>query len=419
MENFKITSIFIYDWGKLSNRNSILYFYPQNLSEKTISPIIDFIQECTILSNYFSEDSNDNLILINTINTCYLSKKYEEKYLTMSIRKEKKSTDFFHNIEINRHYFKKLIDHLYESLILYNNTFSDLFNPIKNKNFSVNASRLNEFIRNYIEIIENIKLPIVDFLQYFPLSDVDFTNIISSLQSLNEKLPEMKFSSVFFKGFLVYNELPLDTISILHNKYYSNTNQNQVFNFKSLITSDFFSQNSLEDCIISLYIKNKNMYEEVKFLPFYVEGFLLFLFFKSNVNLQNLFNKCKKLEKWVKKYFKQNIEVLNKNYSQILPKKDNLNFFYLNHSNKSIKISTFYFSKEKILDEKKFENINFLFRNCSHKKNSSLTNLNQSFFYFNISIEREFILSLNEDVISYDRQINESKKFLFERIFII
>ena len=415
MENFKISSIFIYEYRNLT-QNCLLYYYSLDLNEKNVLEIIDFLQEICLLSQYFSD--NDKFILVETVSTYYLSNKYEGKYIGLSISRETKSKVFNCNTDSKRNYLLKLLDCFYDRLVLYNNTLSFLFNPKLNMQFNNNRLLLNDFMINYIDFINSRKLPIIEFLQYFPLSDVEFTNVISSLQNLYEKIPEIKLSSILFKGFLIHNELPLDTISILYNNIYSNINQ-VLLNTKNLITNEKIAIIE-EKFIISLYLKLKfkNKYEEVKFIPYLVEGLLIFLCFNSNVNSETLMKKSKKLEKWVKRYFNQNLEVFNKNHGQILHKKDNINFFYLNHSNKSIKMSSFYLSSEKLLDEEKFEKVNFLLSNCS-KNNSSLTNYKQNLFYFNISVEREFILCLNENCTSINQQIEETKKSLFEKIFIL
>ena len=121
MENFKISSIFIYEYRNLT-QNCLLYYYSLDLNEKNVLEIIDFLQEICLLSQYFSD--NDKFILVETVSTYYLSNKYEGKYIGLSISRETKSKVFNCNTDSKRNYLLKLLDCFYDRLVLYNNTLS-------------------------------------------------------------------------------------------------------------------------------------------------------------------------------------------------------------------------------------------------------------------------------------------------------
>ena len=74
---------------------------------------------------------------------------------------------------------------------------------------------------NYFAFIENMKLPIINNLQYFTMNTNLESELLLAVQRLKEKIPNLKMTSIIYKGKLVHNQLPFNVIGILYNIFFS------------------------------------------------------------------------------------------------------------------------------------------------------------------------------------------------------
>ena len=68
--------------------------------------------------------------------------------------------------------------------------------PYINKGLDIEKSTmLNDFIINYFVFIENMKLPLLNNMQYFSMSTNLESELLLGVQRLIEKIPNLKFAS--------------------------------------------------------------------------------------------------------------------------------------------------------------------------------------------------------------------------------
>jgi len=125
-----------------------------------------------------------------------------------------------------------------------------------------------------------------------------------------------------------------------------------------------------------------------------------------------------KLEKWIIRYFKNDMTILEKLFFQRTLKNEQYFYLYMNSCNKSIKFSNNIINNKKNSNGELFK-ADYLFyciKSNFLNKHSSLTKLKQTYIYYNFSLERRLILFFSEDEI--DEEIENSKKDLFEKILM-
>jgi len=103
---------------------------------------------------------------------------------------------------------------------------------------------LNDFIMNYFIFIENMKLPLLNNMQYFTMNTNLQSELLLSVQRLTEKIPNLKMTSIIYKGKLVHNQLPFSVISILYNIFFSVYECNSKYTkFKNPVLKKHFIDN--------------------------------------------------------------------------------------------------------------------------------------------------------------------------------
>ena len=300
-------------------------------------------------------------------------------------------------------------------------------------------------------------------IPYFPLNDVIFSKVLLATQRLYEKLPDIKYSTLVYKGYIVFNEAPLDSVSILYNTLYHNiemyskftnfsrpsykilqtvftgkedsdnpfqgsniSNYRKCFELNNnnnfLMGLNKININNFNEFIPKLYIKSSN--EKVKLVIYYYLDLMIILYFKESFNPQLKMNNLLKMEKWSKRYYDEIIPELENLHGQKLVKLDIHNYVYCNNNNRSIKIATSFFTKKNkvySLDKDKFEFIVNFFKSNYLNKNSSLTKLKHTYVYFLNTLDRK-IMILMSDNLSMQQMKNyiiEIKKEKFDTIFIL
>ena len=140
----------------------------------------------------------------------------------------------------------------------------------------------------------------------------------------------------------------------------------------------------------------------------------------ENLNLDHKLSKFIKLEKYITRYYREDLIVLEKLFLQKSSRIELHNFFYLNNSNRSLKLSSHFLNKiGKGLDNEQFEKLAFILKNSFIEKGNSLTMYNNKIAYYNSSLERKFVLIFDNFNDSITDQIEDSKREIFDKIFIL
>ena len=64
--------------------------------------------------------------------------------------------------------------------------------------------------------MSTIRYPLLDNLQYFPMSTNMQASLLLSIQRLQEKIQDLTMSAIIYKGKIIHNQLPFNVISIIN-----------------------------------------------------------------------------------------------------------------------------------------------------------------------------------------------------------
>ena len=71
------------------------------------------------------------------------------------------------------------------------------------------------------------------------------SELLLAVQRLKEKFPNLKMTSIIYKGKLVHNQLPFNVIAIIYNIFFSSYECSSKYNkFKNISFKQNFSENS-------------------------------------------------------------------------------------------------------------------------------------------------------------------------------
>ena len=237
MYSFKIRELFIFNTKLKSPKKKpsddeaqdakLLYYYPENTEVLVKRSNIGIIEGTLSFMQAF-ENVNSNFLLTELNKTYFIAEGYEEDFMVGFIldKENIKSFNKYENIDTKKKWFKDLLDNFYESFTLFHNKFYEFFldkeNPYVNNGLSKEKLfMLNDFIQNYFVFIENMKLPILNNMQYFSMSTNLESELLLGVQRLIEKIPNLKMTSIIYKGKLVHNQMPFNVISTLYNIFFS------------------------------------------------------------------------------------------------------------------------------------------------------------------------------------------------------
>lgn len=479
MKNVEILSLFIFN-TELKPKNEkasdeekqeakILYYYPK--SEKSITKrfITEIIEGTTGLFDNFSKfkskrkNSNNsnksnfndelcnksNLIIAELTENVVISKEKEQNiYISMKIKINDESDNININFNIRKKLLEKIIDNFYDTFVLYNGRIKDY------QNFEL----LDNFFSNYEKSInnENTNLFFIDSIHFFPLRDVHYSDILIACRRLKEKISDIQYTSIFFKGYLIHNEIPFNLITILYNHFYGNLNNDCKFKEFSYpdtekVTTiyvdqvnekypsqDFFKGFQQQDTSINTYhliglsslnINNYSMFipklyflesnEEVQMVVFVREEFVIFLFFNKKFNPKMNMTKLLSIDKNVRKYFEDELILMRNLLYEKINILEEINFIYNNTSNKSLKLSNSIYEKSrKIKYSKLYELIDIM--NVGDKNSFLINKTNGGFFFYIHCYNRECALLIKgKDLKECKALFLDFKKRTFDQIFLI
>ena len=174
------------------------------------------------------EKIDSNFLYTELNKTYFIANGYEDDFMIGFIldKENLKAFNKYENLDTKKKWLKELLNNFYETFILFHNKLSEFFlnkeNPYVNLGLpNDKIFMLRDFINNYFKFFEAIKLPIIDNLQYFTMNSNFQSGILLALQRLAEKMPNLKMSSIIYKGKVIHNQLPFEIISILYNLFFS------------------------------------------------------------------------------------------------------------------------------------------------------------------------------------------------------
>ena len=249
MYSFKIRELFIFNTNLKSPKKKpsddeaqdakLLYYYPENTEILVKRSNIGIIEGTLSFMQAF-EKVDSNFLLTELDKTLFIAEGYEENFMVGFIldKENVKTFNKYENLDTKKKWFKELLDNFYNTFVLFHNKFYEFFldkeNPYVNNGLKKEKLfMLNDFIMNYFTFIENMKLPILNNLQYFTMNINLESELLLAVQRLTEKIPNLKMTSIIYKGKLVHNQLPFSVISILYNIFFSAyecTNKHTKFN---------------------------------------------------------------------------------------------------------------------------------------------------------------------------------------------
>ena len=281
MYSFKIRELFIFNTKLKSPKKKpsddeeqdakLLYYYPEN-TEPLVKRSNIGIVEGTLSFLQAFEKVDSNFLLTELNKTFFIADGYEDGFMIGFIldKENIKTFNKYENLDTKKKWFKVLLDNFYDSFVLFHNKFTEFFlnkeNPFINNGMPQDKLfMLNDFIMNYFAFIENIKLPIINNLQYFTMNTILESElllaVLLAVQRLKEKIPNLKMTSIIYKGKLVHNQLPFNVIGILYNIFFSSYECSPKYTkFKNIS----FKRNSIEINENSSEVKKDNKEKEKK-----------------------------------------------------------------------------------------------------------------------------------------------------------
>ena len=237
MDSFKIRELFIFNTKLKSPKKKpsddeaqdakLLYYYPED-TEILVKRSNIGIVEGTLSFMAAFEKVDSNFLFTELNKTYFIADGYEDDFMIGFILDKENITTFnkYENIDTKKKWLKDLLNNFYNTFLLFHNRLSEFFLSKENPYINLGISKeknfmLNDFVQNYFSFIETMKLPIINNLQYFTMNVNLQSGLLLSIQRLTEKMPNLKMTSIIYKGKLLHNQLPFDVISILYNIFFS------------------------------------------------------------------------------------------------------------------------------------------------------------------------------------------------------
>jgi hypothetical protein len=485
LDNFSLKSVFIFDPSLRPKKkkpsddemqdSKLLYYYPNDedlIVKRSNTGILE--GSISFMDAFEQSDSNDKFIFVEMTRFFYLANIFQDNIYIGMILQKTNSLDFNlnQNVETKKNWFKKLLQNFNDTLLTFHGPIHEIFFKTSLNSILPELDRredcnlyknicdiLNDFVTSYFEILPQSRMPFYTNMLYFPLNENSHCQLVLTSQRLREKIPDIKYLTLMYKGYMLHNETPLDTISLLYNSFYSNLDGSAKFyNFNRppyQVIQTVYSANN-EDIpvhystsnyrkafelkgesgfllgINKLNINNYNSFlpeiyflstkERLKLLVFYQNGLLIFLFLNSNYDAQTKVNSLIKFEKNLIRYFEEEIPPLETLYKHRATKFDTITFAYVNSSNKSIKLSSNFFNKRsKQIEKEKLDLLMNLLKINYKSDYCSLSKIKGFLVYYIVTFERKVIVLLPDTipVTSLKNTIEEIKKELFDFIFIL
>lgn len=481
MNNLKLKSFFIFDHTLRPYKRKpieeeiqqakIQYYFPNSEDDVIKRSNIGVIEGSISFLETFS-GKEDKLLIVDLTKSLFISNVYEDtKWICMICLKTNPSdnTTFSYNYNTNqrRDYYSKLLDNLYKTLVIHIGPIKKFFS---NYEYEDAHNILNDFIVNYSDSMSMSRLPIIDSVPYFPLNELGYSQILLAQQRLKEKIPEISYLSLVYKGHLLHNEVPIENFSLIYNTFFEcldsssklggftlppfkvlqtvytkvDLEEKQDGKTKSKILSNYrkafdgvhsyyitgLSRLNINNFqvflprihLIKLNTKNCiESYEEVQMLVYFHSGLTIFLFLKNNFQLHLEVNKISKLDKWIKRYFDEEIQILENLYQLKYSKIDSILFSYYNEVNRSIKLSSQCFKKNHVVNREKIDLFVNLLKVNHDRVVSSIYKIKGYYVFYFQACQRKILIFVTDNFSLREARtvIEETKKEMFDYIYII
>jgi hypothetical protein len=473
MENFSLKSFFIFDPSLRSKLRKptedeqqdakLLYYYPNEEDLVIRRSNIGIIEGTLGFLDSFQESGEDKFLLTELSKLLYISDVLDGCFFVFILEYIQGSEFTYHqDIEIKKSWYKRFLTTFYENFVLYNGPVKELFfrggEDIRDSSTEYGnlIQYINDFVLNYFDYLN--KPPFIDNILYFPLNQNSYTHILLSTQRLHEKIHEIRYTSVLYKGYLLHNDIPLETYSLLYNALFNNLDANPKYpnflkppykvvqtvntgidevNGTNTITNyrKGFEINNPSMYLIGIHKLNINNYhlfiptlyiastrERLKLLVYLHNGLMIVLLLSDTFNPSVKINSLIKLEKWVKRYFDEELPILENLYLQKTSKMDSISFAYVNGFNKSVKLSSTLFNKKiKSLEKDKNDLVMNIFKYNSSVSCSSMMRIKGLYVYYISVGDRKVVIFLPDNLVmlQVSQAIEDIKKELFDYIYML
>ena len=246
------------------------------------------------------EKNNDEFLLAELSSSYYFSQKFEDEYfIAISVEKKNKNLNLNENVNYRVTLFKDILNNFYQFFYLFHGTFKDIFFPngkdirTDQVQYDYIKTIFSDFITCYFDYIGKFNTndiyqsPILDGVLYSTCKI--YPNLLFSILKVNEKFRDIKYVSLIYNGFLIHNEIDIDTMSLLYNMIYNNINgEDYLDKFRYPIFKEESDKNEIKE-----ESKDKNsMINSVQILPLNCSPFLKGFIDnnkkeKKNLNLHN------------------------------------------------------------------------------------------------------------------------------------
>ena len=280
MDSLKIRELFIFNTKLKSPKKKpsddeaqdakLLYYYPEN-TEILVKRSNIGIVEGTLSFMQAFEKIDSNFLYTELNKTYFIANGYEDDFMIGFIldKENAKAFNKYENLDTKKKWLKELLNNFYETFILFHNKLTEFF--LNKENPYVNLGLPNDkifmfrdFLKNYFAFFETIKIPIIDNLQYFSMNSNFQSGILLAMQRLAEKMPNLKMTSIIYKGKIIHNQLPFEVISIIYNLFFSSYECTAKYNSFSNPTLEDITTIEIKEEKNEKTVENKNKKEETK-----------------------------------------------------------------------------------------------------------------------------------------------------------
>ena len=239
------------------------------------------------------EKNKDEFLLAELNSSYYFSQKYEDEYfIVILVDKKNKNFNINENVNYRVNLFKNILNNFYNYFYLFHGTFKENFCP---NGKDIRADKIqyeyliaifSDFIKCYFDYMGKFNTndifqpPILDAILYSTTNI--YPDLLLSILKVNEKYKEIKYISLIYNGFLIHNEIDIESMSLLYNMIYNNVNGDNYMNkFRYPIFKEKEAKNEIID-------NNNMLYDLVEILPLNCSPFLKgFIDISKNKEKQN------------------------------------------------------------------------------------------------------------------------------------
>ena len=385
--------------------------------------------------------NKDEYLLTDLNSAFYYTQNFESNfYLTIIVEKKDKSLNLNENINHRVSIFKEIVNNFYNYFYLFHGSFKDIFFPngedIRDNDLLYTNIKIafSDFITCYFDFIgdfdgNNIyQSPVLDGVLYSTTTTA-YPNLLLSTLKVNEKFRELQGISLIYNGFLIHNEIDIETMSLLYNMFFNNLNgDDYLYKFrypnikdenkdnKNFDSSPFLksfrknetieTNNYLIGCdllkksaVFMPFLHMKNG-KKIKYMIYYIKDLYIFLFFDENFEIKekDIFDQ---IAVFLDVSFTENLKELTKiNFEDRIKEiKKDFDFVYYNKQNKSLKLSNIFYGKNKNeLDKTKIpilEKIKELM--LSNRIKKSIVKFDGQYLYYFEQFQKNISIILKEN----------------------